>query len=72
MHPRLYEAVLVYLQHDMLEIKLKLSKIKYFIVLIKRRTHYFILMADVTIKNVGLLKNSCSLPACLQHAGDLL
>jgi hypothetical protein len=32
------------------------SKIKYFIVLIKQRTRHFILMADVTIKNVGLLK----------------
>jgi hypothetical protein len=48
------------------------SKIKYVIVLIKQRTRHFILMADVTIKNVGLLKNSCSLPAYLQHAGDLL
>ena len=53
---RLYEAVLVYLQHDVLEIKQKNnnSKSKYFIVLIMQRTRYFILRAVITIKNVGL------------------
>jgi hypothetical protein len=63
----------------MLEIKLKLSKIKYFIVLIKQRTHHFILMADVTIKNVGLYieqtavrcRRVCSMLAiCCRLAAD--
>ena len=51
---RLYEVVLFYLQHDVLEIKLYYSKSKYFIVLVKQRTRYFILWADITIKHVGL------------------
>jgi hypothetical protein len=40
----LYEASLVYLQHDVFEVKLKLKQVKYFIVLIKQRTRYFILI----------------------------